>query len=240
MVTRDHGDFVFAGDAQVNGDLLTLSQDEWTHLARVRRRREGEEVFASDGKGMVYRCRIKSDRELQVCEELPEFGELPFRLTLICGMLQGDSARDVVTAAIPLGVREIIWCRMERSQESYSDAKIEKLKRIAVQSLKQCGRAILPEQTCAKSIAEAAEKIGSSRLWIAQMTDHASSPNNIVSGSDQALVIGPEGGFSDHELEELIARGGRYLHLGGRRLRSELAVAAGLSAILANMNEFRA
>ncbi len=233
MVTQNHGEFVYVGEAIVNGTRISLSEAEAHHLTRVRRARVGERVMATDGKGSVYLCNLIATQTLEILETFSEFGEPEIQITLICGCLQGDTSRDVVSSAVQLGARRLWWVKLARSQESYSANKIEKLERVAIQSMKQTGRARQIEQQQFKSLQEALTQLTNTNLWVAHPDNHTGIvfPEVEKSGSHSVLV-GPEGGFDERELDILKSLNARFLRLGSRRLRSEAAAAASLMFLL--------
>lgn len=239
MVKLMHGEFVYVGDAKRDGNVFTIPAEEAHHLMRVRRRRVGQEVYATDGSGNVYRSLIESPESIRVIETLANLGESSLKVTLVCGCLQGDSSREVVNAAVQLGVCDLIWVRMMHSQEVYTENKLERLRRVAIQALKQTGRARLTRQAQHESLQESLEAVSGQQVWVAQP---ASSPDSVpqsVPSSPCALVVGPEGGFAEQEIELLDRFGARYLTLGPRRLRTETAVSAGLAFLLTRSEEFR-
>lgn len=238
MVNKQHGEFVYAGDARVTGSSIALSRDELHHLTRVRRVRHGAEVMATDGQGMVFRARLEADDSLTILETLRDFGESTLNITLICGCLQGEAARDVVDTSVQLGACRIVWMPMKRSQEAYSENKLDKLRRAAIQATKQTGRAVLLEQLQVESWDEALAKVEPSVLWVAHPEIDENPSMNVESARAQTFIVGPEGGFDPEELELLRTGGARVIRLGRNRLRSELAVAAGLAYLRTLTRDF--
>lgn len=239
MVKLMHGEFVYVGDAQRDGDVFTIPAEEAHHLMRVRRRRVGQEVYATDGSGNVYRSLIESPESIRVIETLANFGESSLRVTLVCGCLQGDASREVVNTAVQFGVSDLIWVRMMHSQEVYTANKLERLRRVAIQSLKQTGRARLTPQVQHESLQESLEAVSDHQLWVAHPASGTGSLPQSLPTSPCALIVGPEGGFAEQEIEFLNRAGARFLMLGPRRLRTEAAVSAGLAFLLTRSDEFR-
>lgn len=193
--------------------------------------------MATDGRGMVYRASLCEVNKLQVLESLPEFGECKIDLTLACGNLQGDTARDVVSAAVQLGVRELCWVRMSRSQENYSQNKLERLQRVAIQATKQTGRARLLNLQTADSLKQLIATKPETVFWAAHPESMAISMQREESAQQShCLIVGPEGGFDSVELE-LLGKAAKVVRLGQRRLRSETAVISGLTYLLNEFNE---
>lgn len=240
MVTQQHGEFVYVGDALREEGVFRLFRDEAHHLTRVRRKREGQEVFATDGQGVVYRTIIESSDTIRIVETLPNYAEPKTHIALICGCLQGDTSRDVVDSAVQLGVCELLWTKMDRSQETYTDNRLERLQRVAIQSLKQTGRAHLTTQRLFANLLDTLALVTNSTLLVAHPIDSDLKESAMPLSDSVALVVGPEGGFSEVELALLQERGAQFVSLGNRRLRSEAAVAAGLSYILTQSGEFKA
>lgn len=240
MVTQQHGEFVYVGDAFREGEVFRLKRDEAHHLTRVRRKREGQEVFATDGQGVVYRTEIESSDTIRIVETLPNYAEPRTHIALICGCLQGDTSRDVVDSAVQLGVRELYWTKMERSQETYTDNRLERLQRVAIQALKQTGRAILTSQHLFASLEDTLAIVKKSTLLVAHPLGSALKESAMPLSDFITLIVGPEGGFTEAELVVFQERGAYFLSLGTRRLRSEAAAAAGLAYILTRSGEFKA
>ena len=235
MVGQDHGEFAYFGDGTIAGGIITLSETELHHLTRVRRARAGDEIMATDGNGMVYKSLLNNDGKLEILESLPEFGEPVFHLSVICGNLQGNASRDVVSFAVQMGVRELWWVKMARSQEIFSENKVEKLQRVAIQATKQTGRARLMNIRISDSLDYALREHQNSTLWVAHPeldTDEASYV--LSSPESHCLIVGPEGGFADPEFEVLKHKANVF-RLGNRRLRSETEVVAGLTFLLGEL-----
>lgn len=194
--------------------------------------------MATDGNGCVYSCTLISNDTLEVLDKHPELGETRLHMTLICGCLQGDTARDIVSSAVQLGARRLLWVRLSRSQDQYSDSKLEKLHRIAIQSTKQTGRARLLVQSSFANLKDAIQQVRSSEIWVAHPAESDGGDLETVDANrSYALVIGAEGGFDESELELLKLHDARFVRLGQRRLRSEAAAAAGLMLLLMKGNE---
>lgn len=232
MVVQEHGEFAYIGDGAVDGGVITLSADERHHLVKVRRAHDGDVIMATDGNGMVYKTALQHDGKLQILDALPEFGEPAIHLSLICGNLQGNTSRDVVSFAVQMGVRELWWVNMARSQENYSDNKIEKLQRVAIQATKQTGRARLLSIKTADSLKSALSEQRHSTLWFAHPESKLRRVTfDIPVRDSHCVIVGPEGGFAAHELDS-VKQISNVFRLGNRRLRSETAVVAGLTFVL--------
>ncbi len=212
---------------------MTLSPAESEHL-RVLRAKPGDAVTVFDGAGLEAEARIVT-LEPFVTLKLAEITvvnlEPPQPVTLAVALLKGDKLVDVVRAATELGA-----ARFQLLVTDHADAreigaqKLERLRRVALEAAKQCGRSLIPEilNPIRPRDLEAVPcglvaHPGSSRL-----------PREAV-GWDAPVTVatGPEGGFSDAEIELLVARGFQTVTLGKRILRAETAPVALLGALLA-------
>lgn len=238
MVARRWGEFVYLDTAAASGTRIVLPPAEQHHLLRVRRMTAGSAVWATDGQGTVYECRIEAGGELAVLHIHRGFGEPPSPVILLAGMLKGDGNRTIVDTAAQLGATEIRFFHGEHSEGRLHPDKIDKLHRTAIAAIKQCGRACLPTIRIAGSFETAIGTLPENccRL-LAQPLSARGSSHTPEPAAAYALAVGPEGGFSDGETQQAFECGFTALNLAPRRLRSETAVAAGLMVIAARLGE---
>jgi 16S rRNA (uracil1498-N3)-methyltransferase len=228
ILTRNWGEFVYAPPECRVGGVIRLPESEAHHLFDVRRVRGGDHVHVTDGAGMVYSCFINGDRQLTIEQSLPEFGEERAEITLAMAVLKGDANKLVVDEATQLGARVIRFFHGRRSEGRLTTEKLEKLSRVALAAMKQCGRARLPQiELCRDlSAALAAGNPNAKRLIAHPLANREGEAR--VKREAVEVHVGPEGGFADEEVREAIAVGCRVLDLGVRRLRAETAAAAAL------------
>jgi 16S rRNA (uracil1498-N3)-methyltransferase len=221
-----------AHHAQLEG-RVTLSPEESEHL-RVLRANVGDEVTVFDGAGLEASGRILS-LEPQVTLELepPRAVSLepPQAVTLAVALLKGDKLAEVVRGATELGV-----ARVQLLVTDHADArdigaqKLERLRRIALEAAKQCGRGVVPE------VLEPS-KLRDLELNGVGLVAHPQSsrlPRDAVKwDAPVTIATGPEGGFSSLEIAALERIGFVTVTLGLRILRAETAPIALLGAIVA-------
>lgn len=227
-------EFVYAPPSTVRGDQIVLDATEAHHLFKVRRVNSGATVFATTGEGMVYECTTTDDRTLRIVRHLPEFGEPSVHLTLCMAMLKGDANREIVDLATQLGVRSIVFFRSERSEGRVLPDKLTKLRLNAIEAIKQCGRARLPEIVVVNNLTDALSQVlADSAIFVANPATEINKNAHTFDHLENAtLIIGPEGGLTPLELAAAEKHRAIHLHLGNRRLRSETAAAAGLVYLL--------
>jgi 16S rRNA (uracil1498-N3)-methyltransferase len=227
---------------QIHGNLLVLRGDEYRHLSRVLRKRVGDHVFVTDGKGTMYEVIIRSfsrsEAECGIAEKYERWNEPRVEVTLAVSLLRNPSRFDmVIEKATELGATTIIPLLCERTIPKHE--KHARLQKIAISALKQCGRSILPHifvLTRFEALVRSAERFPL-RLVAHEQTEQSQFLGSVLRHHKDAhsvlLVVGPEGGLTDGEIAEATANGFVPVSLGPRRLRSETAAISGVSWIVA-------
>ncbi len=210
--------------------LVVLQGPEAHHLASVSRIRLGDRVFLFNGDGREYPAAVLEIQKRKVALEVQEpiftDRELPFHLEVAAPLPKGDRAQFLVEKLTELGVSSFFPLSTYRSVVHPREAKLEKLERYVIEAGKQCGRNVLM-------------KIGpltSLESYIQAPTDHslklmadpsgkglAETTNRNSSLHSVALVIGPEGGFTEEEISLANAGNWTLINLGPRILRVETA-----------------
>jgi 16S rRNA (uracil1498-N3)-methyltransferase len=212
---------------------LTLSALESEHL-RVLRARIGDAVTVFDGAGRESDAKIVTLEPfvtLHLLEIRAVNLEPPQPVTLAIALLKGDKLAEVVRGATELGVSTIqLLVTHHADAKDIGAQKLERLRRIALEASKQCGRSVVP------SVLEPV-KLRDLELAGVGIVAHPRSsrlPREVVLwDAPVSIATGPEGGFSSVEIEGLEARGFRTVTLGKRILRAETAPIALLGALVA-------
>ena len=234
--------------ADVNGNELVLRADEAHHLMRVRRRAEGDLIDVLDGNGRLFRARVLSEEEDRVrcrildCTE--EGGESPVRLHLATSMIKGARFDAVVEKGTEVGIASLSPFTCERTVASHSSPqRQDRWERLVVAAAKQCGRSRLPPIFEPATLHEVMERLLRSceRVLIATADGSGSEGDlmNILAGDPPTavgLLVGPEGGFTQEEIEEAGVLGIRTFSWGTRTLRAETASIV-LAAIVLHQSE---
>ncbi len=208
---------------------MTLPDAEARHL-RVTRVRPGEEVVLLDGAGVRAEALLSADgREAVVRGLVPARGEPLRRVTVLLGV--GDLARVewAVEKGTECGAARFVFVSAARSQRPHVAAvaaKLDRLRRIAAEAVKQCDRSVVPEilgpQTLASALGHCAGPLFVARPGAPGLAAAA------VPGLESAVAVGPEGGFDAVEEILLDEAGAEPFGLGSRILRLETAVVAAL------------
>jgi 16S rRNA (uracil1498-N3)-methyltransferase len=241
-LSRLHGsltlaDRFFCPDSPVAGRVV-LEGDEARHLTRVRRVAVGECVELFDGRGSRLQAEVtafgRDKVELLVVKT--EFADRPATcsLTLASAVPKGDRFDWLIEKATELGVARLIPLVTERSVVDPRSAKLDRLRRTVIEAAKQCRRDWLMELKSPTSWSSVVETSSEPIKLIA----HRGAPGMASMGlnlleQSAILAIGPEGGFTDAEVEAARSRGWIEVGLGSTVLRIETAALAGSATFLA-------
>ena len=207
------------------GDRIAIRGDEMHHAARVVRVREGEEVELFDGKGLAAHGVITAVEHDQLTVNvltIIDAREARLSITLAMAIIALDRFELVLQKATELGVRTILPIVTERVEirpERYR-GKQERWERIVFEAVKQSGRARMPQLESPLPYEEAIVRPGAKIVFDA---DADPSPPLDAPPEAETLFIGPEGGWSEDELQLARNAGARFRRLGARRLRTETA-----------------
>lgn len=219
------------------GASIALASDEAQH-ARALRLREGSGVVLLDGKGhrAIGAIEHAGKRDMVVrCGAVSFDGaEAGPYIALSFGLLADKSRVEwCVEKGVELGVRHFLPLATERTEGRLHRGRLE---RVAIAALKQSQRSWLPTIDDAVSVAALAERVGEfGRVYVC----HESAPLEGALATLVArerprralVVIGPEGGFSDGEVETLVRAGCEIVSLGDARLRAETAAIVGVALV---------
>lgn len=224
------------------GEKINVSGEEYRHAIKVSRYKVGYSLILSNGDGYDYFAKITEiDRDFFTC--IVEFSqknenELKKPLALyLCAIERSDLA---VQKATEIGATEI-HLMISRFTNAVNQ-NLERLKRIALESAKQCGRAVIPtlyppisyEEGIKDATSRYEQTVFCYELARGERIGDVFAPD----AESYALIVGSEGGFSEEEVEEARALGAKVVTLGRRILRAETACIAGLVLIADTMEKY--
>jgi 16S rRNA (uracil1498-N3)-methyltransferase len=222
------------------GALVALSDEEARHLTQVLRLSLGDDVRVFDGRGREHVARVevaaKQRAEVRVGAQATAAPEVSIHLTLAAALLKGDKFDDVVRDAAMMGVRVIRPLVTSRTEVPAARAgkvsRVERWKRVALSSVKQCGRAVVPEVEEPQALAVALASLPHPLIALVEPSLGA-RPGELPPRPDTATVlVGPEGGWAPDDVEALAGAGATLFSLGGRVLRADAAPLVALTALL--------
>ena len=229
-----------APDLPEQGALVSLSEDEARHLTQVLRLTLGETVRAFDGRGREHFARIENVSrhrvELRVGPQAEPAPEPATAITLAAALLKGDKFDDVVRDAAMLGARVIqplVTAHTEvPAARTGSTGRVDRWQRVALSSIKQCGRAVIPDVAGPVALSAALERLPHPWIVFAEPSAGFATRTPPSAPSAATVFVGPEGGWAPEEIERLTAGGAVFLRLGARTLRADAAPIVGLSILL--------
>lgn len=226
---------------KIIGRQVLLEDDDVFHLTRVMRAKVGDKIEVVN-EGVVYVAQINRFKplEIDVVRRLKENNELPNNVVLIASLLKGDKMDLVLQKATELGVSEIVLLETERTVVKFKkddrEIKIERFNKILKEAAEQSRRSVIPHLFRIITFDQLRD-IDANVKMIAyeEEAGATNSFNKIVDsikpGQKVAVLIGPEGGFAEHEVEIAMHNGYKKVSLGKRILRAETASFYALSVI---------
>lgn len=232
---------IYHPDLLIVDQNITLTPDASNHLANVLRAKVGQAIVLFNGDGSEYSAHLidVTKRKVIACidSKLSLDIESPLKIHLGQGVSRGDKMDWVIQKAVELGVHEITpllteRCGVKLNQERWQK-KHEQWLKLIISACEQCGRNTLPVLNQAIDF----------EVWIQQTTNqvrltlHPRAEQGLrhvnVPSAGARLLIGPEGGFTEHELYITEEFGFQSAQLGPRVLRTETAAIAAISALQA-------
>jgi 16S rRNA (uracil1498-N3)-methyltransferase len=230
----------YAATEDIDGRTALLSLEETHHLARVLRLRAGDEASVFDGCGREYRCRISSIENrarLEIISEMKDCVESRARVTLAQSLAKGEKFDLIVQKATELGVSRIVPLATDHADVKLNEAsaakRLERWRRISMESLKQCGRRRLVEIASPLALEDFLKSSDARMLVFSEQGGLSINEAlaDVTCDTAVAALIGPEGGWSEAELKRMSERGYKFATLGPRVLRTETAAIAALTLI---------
>ncbi len=224
---------------RLDDDEIFLDGPEGHHAAAVRRLRPGERIDLADGAGGWARCTVTaSDRSTLRCR-VDDRGTEPApqpRLVVVQALAKGDRSLAAVEVMTETGVDEVVPWRAQRCVARWEGKRgeraLERWRAAAREAGKQSRRARLPEVAAPGTTADVRARLADAACGVVLdlSGDRAISAVDVPDTGDVVLVVGPEGGISEPELEQFAAAGARVCRLGPAVLRASTAgaVAAGV------------
>jgi 16S rRNA (uracil1498-N3)-methyltransferase len=233
---------------RVRGDLVEFDSDETHHLVRVLRLRPGDVVQALDGRGLALTVQLTTigsrHAKGHVLARSQVNAESPLALTLVQSIPKGDKMETIVRMATELGVERVAPVLTERTVVRMDGVRwgerAQRWQRVAQEAAKQSGRSVVPVVQSPRSFERwfTAESPGTLVVCLHEAEER---PLSCVLPAPPvrrvALVVGPEGGLSQGEIEILRAGGALVAGLGPRILRTETAGPVGLALLQARYGD---
>ena len=241
---------VYQNQTLIEGSSITLDDNGSRHLGKVLRKSTGDPVIIFNGTGGEYHGAIQEINNKNVCVSLDFFNEAdrsaPLRIHLGQVMGKGNHMDFALQKAVELGISEITpllsaHCEV-RLKGQRLEKKMDQWRHLIISACEQCGLNILPILHPPVSLVQWTESTDSDIKWILHTDDLPSDPfidnGGIAKPASISFAVGPEGGFSDDEIEQARTAGFQTITLGPRIWRTETAPIVMLSLIQMKWGDF--
>ena len=223
---------------QVHSGFAELTGESAQHLTRVLRVEKGQ-TFEITDNSRVWLATVESARRdlvrFEVMEELPAGPPAP-TVTLYLALIKFDHFEWAVEKATELGVTRLVPVAATRSERGLFEGgqkRVERWRRIGHEASEQSRRLQVPEIDAPVKLSQALRDDSTHRFWC---DERLGAPSLVEAfqpdaNDSTALLIGPEGGWTEPEREQFAAAGWRGVSLGPLVLRAETAVCAALAVV---------
>ncbi len=242
--------FFVSNDAISKEKIYITSKEDIAHISRVLRMKVGDIIDISDSCNWEYKCEISSIEDDQVVADIIDkqtFAREPeTEIILFQGVPKQGKMEVIIQKNTELGIKKIIPVFMDRSvvkDNGKYHKKVERYNIIATAAAKQCRRGVVPDVGSAINFDELVGHLSGFDLVIFPYENEENytikdllqdTLSNLGKPKTIAIIIGPEGGFSDEEAQKLSQEGIRGVSLGKTILRTETA---GMTAVAMCMYE---
>jgi 16S rRNA (uracil1498-N3)-methyltransferase len=221
------------------GATLLLTGDEAHHAAAARRLHDGDTLWLFDGHGGIARATLQRvtargrTLELRIEERRSEPPPRP-ALHLACALPKGDRQQVLLDMATQLGMTRFTPLDCARSVIRPGANSLARWRKICLEACKQSRRLHLPAIEVSSTPPDVTRRATAegSQVWLAHPAAQAVSVTAAINQrvNDVTILVGPEGGFTEAEIEQAVAAGARPLTLGASILRIETATVALVAA----------
>ncbi len=221
------------------GQLVTLGAEASHHLSRVLRCQVNEQVILFNGSGNEFAGHIAEMSKrvvllhIDACQAIDR--ESPLAIHLAQAIGKGDKMDWVIQKSCELGVREITPLFTQRSNTKLCGERLDKKhqhwQKVAISACEQCARTIVPKVHYPTTLSIWLESLHCQQGFVLHPHNAANLNDMALKLQDVALLIGPEGGLSDIEIDQASQKGFISLTLGKRILRTETAPIVGITAL---------
>ena len=234
----------FIDNAPLSGAFRIVGND-YNHIKNVLRMKIGESLLISHN-GVSHLCKISAIESdfisAEIIEENYQDTSLPIEIYLFQGLPKSDKLELIIQKTVELGVNKIIPVEMSRSivkiEPKKAESKTLRWQAIAESAAKQSKRTAIPKVLAPISFDNALKMAQELDLFIVPyeskngMSDTSRALSLIKPNMKIGVIIGPEGGFSEKEIEKTLSIGGKVISLGKRILRTETAAILSVGAIM--------
>ena len=241
----------FVKSEQIENKEIAIVSEDVKHIKNVLRKQVGDIIeICNQETGQTYRCKISEIREEKIINNIIEEisgEENRIKVDIYQGLPKADKMELIIQKSVEHGVNAIIPVEKKRCvvkiDSKFESKKIERWQKIAESAAKQSGRSYIPAIQKIRKVEEIAnlkvlydsiivcyenEKENTLKNVLVELKEQTSNKNEVRVG----IVIGPEGGLEEKDVEFLKRNGAKIVTLGNRILRTETVALNVLSIIM--------
>lgn len=225
----------------INRDFFVIEGETAKHISKSLRMKIGDDIIICDGDGCDYECTItdidSSSVTVKVNSQKITVSEPNIKVILYQGLPKGSKFDFVIQKSVELGVTAIKPFTSMRTVVDYKGkniaSKTQRWNKISLEAAQQSGRGIIPKVFDPCSFDEVVREISNKNTVV--LYERGGEPlKSVITQFNESIniIIGPEGGFDEKEIEELKQHGAKVATLGKRILRAETAPLAVITSIM--------
>jgi len=223
------------------GSNIELPAEQAHYLRSVMRSNPGDSVVLFNGNGGEYQATVESltkhDSSLHIKSFTDISREMPVRVHIVQAACRSEKIDTILQKATELGAASFCIVRSDRSTLKLDGAKLNKRlqrwQKIIIEASEQSERTALAKVQWLNKLSDSPAQGAAFTLHTDTDTSWPEQRSNIIHATDITLAIGPEGGWSNRDIETLTAIGFQSLTFGPRIMRTETAAPALMAAIQA-------
>tara|TARA_B100001741_G_scaffold313853_1_gene322837 strand:- start:7036 stop:7740 length:705 start_codon:yes stop_codon:yes gene_type:complete len=221
----------------INSDEYTLSKEESRHCIQVLRKKIGDIIYLVDGKGGYYKATLIGDNpkscHLKIDNVERDYGKSDLHIHIAIAPTKTNERFEwFLEKSTEIGINEITPIICEHSERKV--LKLERMNKILIAAMKQSKQAYLPKLNAAVSFDSFVSNNTIEERYIANCADNDKKKQLkevIKKGTDTLVLIGPEGDFSQKEIDYAMKHGFSSVSLSSNRLRTETAAIVSCNTI---------
>ncbi|HEA22602.1 hypothetical protein LCGC14_1534200 [marine sediment metagenome] len=225
----------YTPDLDKDASQFTFPEDESKHIVKVLRKKSNDTLHITNGKGLLFEAKIKDANpkkcSVEIISETKKHKKRYWFHLVVAPTKSNDRFEWFLEKATEIGVSEITPIICEHSKRK--TVKLERLQKVVQSAMKQSLRSYLPKLNEAVTLNEFLKKEHNGLLFIAHCAEHGrvDLKRRIAPDHDVTILIGPEGDFSDAEIQLAKEKEFVAVSLGEARLRTETAAVVACSTI---------
>lgn len=233
------------------GIIIIDDPEDVKHISRVLRLKEDQPIEICDGHNREYIGKIsivdKKEIKVWILENKESVTEPPIGVDLLQGIPKSTKMELIIQKCTELGINRVIPIITERTvvqlkDKKSEDKKVQRWQKIADEASKQSKRSVIPEVSSPLAFNKGIERFYDYDLVMIPYEDEGKKGiKEVLKENNEAnkiaIIIGPEGGFQEEEVEIARGRGAIPVSLGPRILRTETAGITALSIVMYELGD---